>query len=73
MAKSNRELAREQKKSREARTAAAIEAGFWFARDGLSWKVGRGFGADVVTLSSGHRTKADARFAMIDAWEAQSR
>lgn len=55
------------KKNMAERVQAAVEAGFWFAKDHGKWNVGR----DASTvLSTGHTTKAAARTAMVAAWEA---
>jgi len=44
---------------------AAIEAGYWFARDGKLWIVGHGTGSDSIVISRDHTSKANARKAMI--------
>lgn len=51
----------------EPGVVAAIEAGFWIAKDHGKWNVGR----DVATIiAKGYNTKAAARAAMVAAHEA---
>lgn len=51
--------------------ADAIEAGYWFARDGRVYIVGRGEGPAIVRFPGHYDTKAAARRAVVAAWKTQ--
>jgi hypothetical protein len=45
--------------------ADAVSDGFWLSKDHGLWTVGHGFGASIVIVSSGHKSKAAARAALL--------
>jgi hypothetical protein len=45
--------------------AEAVDLGYWYARDGQSWMVGCGHGADTLVLEQGLQNKPSARRAML--------